>query len=332
MLNNCLDKASIIVMIFSDLTVTIVSSPAGTPVSGSTNTFDYPILSNVTLMCNVTPNDGLPVTIDSYRWNTGGCYTHPNRNNGNPTCFPVNQTTQNVTDNDVTAEDAGTITCTVTISGSDFTSGPFTLRISGGQLVYCVITCTVYCKQCMLLLLATCYCCIIYQLLWFMYRGVFTVGIALIGIMVSDGAVDKAIVSTNTITDYSYVNDRSDNNGQLTRCVTGLGPNGTDDNTAIGGVYFNGNRIPDVGCGDSSSPIIRLKPVPLNNVVGVINTVQCRAFSTAAEGIYTCIMMNSSMMIESIRFGVYFTGRSESLIYTFHHLNIFHLCTQPLQR
>ena len=313
------------------LTVTIVSSPAGTPVSGSTNTFDYPILSSVTLVCVVVTDDNLPVTVDSYRWNTAGCYTHPNRNNGNPTCFPDGQTTQSVTDNDVTAEDAGTITCTVTISGSDYTSGPFTLRISGEQLVYCVIACIVYCKQCMLLLLATCYCCIIHQLLWFMYRGVFTVGIALIGVMVSDDVVDNTIVSANAISDYSYVNNRSDNNGQLIRCVTGLGPSGTDHNSAIGGVYFNGNRIPDVGCGDSSAPIVRLQSPGLNNAVGVIQTVQCREFSTAVEGIYTCIMMNSSMMSESIRFGVYFTGRSKSLVYTFFQLNIFHLSTQLLQ-
>ena len=264
-------------------------------------------MSSVTLTCNVTADDGLSVTIDSYQWNTAGCYTNPNRNDGNPTCFPDGQTTQIVTDNDVTAEDAGTITCTVTISGSDYTSGPFTLRISGEQLVYCVIACIVYCKQCMLLLLATCYCCIMHQLLWFMYRGVFTVGIALIEVMGSNNAV----VSANAITDYSYVNDRSDNNGQLTRCVTGLGPSGTDDNTALGGVYFNGNRIPDVGCGHSSSPIVRMQSGYLGNEVGVIQTVQCRTFSTAAEGIYTCIMMNSSMMSESIRFGVYFTGRSK---------------------
>ena len=138
----------------------------------------------------------------------------------------------------------------------------------------------------------------------------FTVGIALI-------ASDRAIVSANALTDYSYVNDRSDNNVWLTRCVTGLGPSGTDDNSAIGGVYFNGNRIPDVGCSDSSSPIVRLQSVNVRNWVGVINTVQCREFSTAVEGIYTCIMMNSSMMSESIRFGVYFTGRSESQVYTY---------------
>ena len=160
-----------------------------------------------------------------------------------------------------------------------------------------------------------------------MYRGVFIVGIALIGVMGSN----NAIISANTISDYSYVNDRSDNDAQLTRCVTGIGPNGTDDNTAIGGVYFNGNRIPDVGCSDSSSSIVRLQSPSLNNAVGVINTVQCRTFSTAAEGIYTCIMMNSSMKNESIRFGVYFTVRSKSLIYTFHQLSIFHLSTQLLQ-
>ena len=144
-----------------------------------------------------------------------------------------------------------------------------------------------------------------------MYRGVFTVGIALIGVMVSDDAVDRAIVSANAITDYSYINDRSDNNVWLTRCATGLGPNSTDPNSATGGVYFNGNRIPDVRCHDSSSPIVRMQSGYLNNVVGVINIVQCRTFYTAVEGIYTCIMMNSSMMNESIRFGVYFTGRSE---------------------
>ena len=147
--------------------VTIVSSPAGTPVSGSTNTFDYPILSSVTLTCMVDPTSSSSVT---YQWNTAGCYTNSKFTGSNPECFPLGQTTQSVTGNDLNAEDAGTITCTVTISGSDYTSEPFTLRISGEQLVYCVIVCIVYCKQCMLLLLATCYYCIIHQLLWFMYR------------------------------------------------------------------------------------------------------------------------------------------------------------------
>ena len=145
--------------------VTIVSNPPGTRVSVSTNTFDYPIFSSVTLTCMVDPT---PLSSVTYQWNTTGCYTNRQFTGSNPQCFPHNQTTQNVTGNDLNAEDAGTITCTVTISGSDYTSEPFTLRISGEQLVYCVVTCIVYCKQCMLLLLATCYCCIIHRLLWFL--------------------------------------------------------------------------------------------------------------------------------------------------------------------
>ena len=111
-------------------------------------------MSSVTLTCNVTSNNGSTFTVTAYYWNTTGCYTHPNRNSGNQSCFPYGCHTQNVTDNDVTAEDAGTITCTVIINGVNYTSKPFTLRISGEQLVYCVIACIVYCKQCMLLLLA----------------------------------------------------------------------------------------------------------------------------------------------------------------------------------
>ena len=107
-------------------TISIVSSPGSTSVSGST--FDYPILSSVTLTCMADPS---PVISVSFSWNTTRCYTNSDYNNGIPACFPHNQTTQSVTGNDLTAEDAGTITCTVTISGNEYTSGPFTLRISG---------------------------------------------------------------------------------------------------------------------------------------------------------------------------------------------------------
>ena len=159
-----------------------------------------------------------------------------------------------------------------------------------------------------------------------MYRGVFTVGIALIGVIDNND-----IVSANALTDYSYVNARvSVTSGvQIARCVTGLGPSAPYDNSAVGGVYFNGNRITNVACSDSSSPIIRQQPAGLN-ILGVINILQCETLTTAVEGIYTCIMMNSSMMNESITFGVYFTGRSESL-YISHPLTISHLSTQLLQ-
>ena len=108
------------------------------------NTFDYPILSSVTLTCTVTSDSGpLPNGI-TYQWNTAGCYTNSKFTGSNPQCFPHGQTTQNVTDNGLNAEDAGTITCTVIINNVRYTSGPLTLRISGEQLVYCVIACIVY--------------------------------------------------------------------------------------------------------------------------------------------------------------------------------------------
>ena len=115
-------------------TVTIVSSPAGVPVIGSNNTFDYPIFSNVTLTCNVTSDEKLSLTVTSYKWNTEECYTNSNFNNGTPRCFPHGQTTQTVTGKEVTANASGTITCTVIINSTSYTSVPFTLRISGEHL------------------------------------------------------------------------------------------------------------------------------------------------------------------------------------------------------
>jgi len=78
----------------------------------------------------VTLSNGTAYT-GPYQWNTTGCYTNTARNNGNPTCFPTGQTTQNVTDNNILGDDAGTFTCGVTLDGVDFTSDPLTLRISG---------------------------------------------------------------------------------------------------------------------------------------------------------------------------------------------------------
>ena len=139
--------------------------------------------------------------------------------------------------------------------------------------------------------------------------GVFTVGIALIRIMSSTS--DNAIVSANAISNYSYVNARNSDytDVQIARCVTGLGPNGTDDNTALGGCYFNGTRMPFVGCNDNASAIIQ--PRVSGEWAGVINIVECRDFTTDVEGVYTCMLLNSLMIHESIKFGVYFSGRCE---------------------
>jgi len=77
----------------------------------------------------VDPSPSLPAT---YHWNARKCFTSFRHNI--PTCFPVNQTTQSVTGNNLLAEDAGTITCTVTIGGVDYISESLTLRISGTHI------------------------------------------------------------------------------------------------------------------------------------------------------------------------------------------------------
>ena len=116
-------------------TVTIVTHPPGIPVDGQDNTFDYPILTNVTLMCTATTADGSPATVTSYRWNAIHCYT---RSGGvEDRCFyDTNQIGQNITGNNVRAQDVGSVHCIATVNGSDYPpSDPLTIRISG-KLLY----------------------------------------------------------------------------------------------------------------------------------------------------------------------------------------------------
>ena len=144
-----------------------------------------------------------------------------------------------------------------------------------------------------------------------MYRGVFTVGVAV--------TRNSLTVATDFLTDYSYIT-ASDSPGSgvlLARCVTGLGPTDTDPNanSELGEWYFNGTMIPNSGvnqeCGNPAVGAIQARPGL--NTAGVINLRQCDPFIIALEGIYTCTMMNSSMMDQSVRLGVYFSVRSESL-------------------
>lgn len=123
----------------------IESSPSGDPVTGSSNTFVYPILSTVTLSCitNPPPPQSFGVT---YMWNTLQCYTNYNYDNWAPeNCFPYGRTTSAVIIEDARAEHAVTITCTVTYDGMSVTSDPFTLHISGAVCVSIFKTCFKLC-------------------------------------------------------------------------------------------------------------------------------------------------------------------------------------------
>ena len=116
-------------------TVTVVTDPVGTPVDGQPGTFDYPILTRLTLMCRVTASDGSPVAVTSYEWTATNCYTRPGGVQ-NPCFYNVGyRTGQNVTSiNGILATDAGTATCTATINGMEYTSSSLILRVSGEHL------------------------------------------------------------------------------------------------------------------------------------------------------------------------------------------------------
>ena len=139
-------------------------------------------------------------------------------------------------------------------------------------------------------------------------RSIFTVGVVV--------TRNTGLTLANALIDYSYINARHGNalRARIARCLTGLGPTSTNNgaNSDLGGLYFKGTMIPNSGesasCG---SDVILVRPGA--GAAGVTNIEQCGVFSTDNEGIYTCTMMNSSRMNQSVRFGIYLNGRCESL-------------------
>ena len=122
---------------------------------------------------------------------------------------------------------------------------------------------------------------------------------------------DTSIVTNFILTNYSFITVNSSFIGMIARCVTGLGPIG-DDNGELGDWYFNGTKVlPYIkNCAANSS--IQQRGATIRNHVGAINLVQCPPFTTTAEGVYMCMIMNSSMIYETMRLGVYLRGRSKS--------------------
>ena len=153
-------------------------------------------------------------------------------------------------------------------------------------------------------------------------------GIAMTG--ASDISTD--LVSSNQIADYSFVMQpfTLDSFNAIFRCISGLGPSGGDRNTVLGGWYLNGNQlfIP-TGNPICGYDVLEVRGANGRNYPGVNNLYLCGAFTTTEEGVYSCIMMNSSMMEQTMRVGMYFSGRSESLdMYPITSLlTIFHLST-----
>ena len=144
--------------------------------------------------------------------------------------------------------------------------------------------------------------------------------------------VDADLRSDNQIDDYSYVIQpfQLDQYNVILRCASGLGPSGSDQSTVLGGWYFNGVQIA-VG-NNCTGHVFQVRQANGKKYPGVINLYLCGTFTPTEEGVYSCVMMNSSMKNQTMRVGLYLSGRSESLdMYPITSLlTIYHLSTQLL--
>jgi len=137
------------------------------------------------------------------------------------------------------------------------------------------------------------------------------------------------LVSANQLADYDYIIAplQTDQHGVVLRCATGQGPTGDQNNNDLGDWYFGGAIIPvDQYC----YSVFQVRQASFRRFPGIINLYPCGPLSSYEEGVYSCMMMNSSMMIQTTRVGLYLSERSESLdMYPL--LTICHLSTQLLQ-
>ena len=160
-------------------------------------------------------------------------------------------------------------------------------------------------------------------LIWLYLLGITTTRITVAGSVAATN-----LISSNQISDYSFLTQpfTLDASGVVLRCASGLGPTGGDFNTALGGWYFGGAEIAiDFPCGS----VFQTRSANRNNFPGVINLYPCGSLSPDEEGIYSCMMMNSSMMVQTTRVGLYHSGRSESLdMCPIPSLAIFRISTQ----
>ena len=125
--------------------------------------------------------------------------------------------------------------------------------------------------------------------------------------MMGDGT--NLVHSGNVLDDYSviYLNGSERHGGILFRCVSGLGPSGSNNNDVIGNLYFNNTLLPDGTC---NGFVMVEGANNLDRYPGVYQARLCGSLTTSTEGVYTCRLMNSSMMYQNVRVGVYFSGRS----------------------
>ena len=140
-------------------------------------------------------------------------------------------------------------------------------------------------------------------------QSVYILGIA----MTAASDISTDLVSSNQITDYSFVIQpfTLDSFNAIFRCISGLGPSNDDGNIVLGGWYFNGIALPVLQ--DCTGPVLEQRGASRINYPGIINLYLCGTLTTTEEGVYTCVIMNSSMMNQNLSVGMYLSGRSKLL-------------------
>ena len=141
---------------------------------------------------------------------------------------------------------------------------------------------------------------------------------------IAGGSASTDLISSNRLDDYSFLTEpfTLDQFGVILHCVSGLGPTGGQVNINLGNWIFNGAQV---SFGDTCVSVFQQRSANNNNFPGVINLYPCGPLSPDEEGVYSCMMMNSSMVVQTTRVGLYLSGRSESLDMYPHHLIVNHL-------
>ena len=148
----------------------------------------------------------------------------------------------------------------------------------------------------------------------------FLLGVKLTGgtegvIAMGQGDGTNLVQASNVLDDYTYIllDGSEQDNHILFRCSTGLGPTDSDTNDVIGDLYYNDKPLPHGVC---SNGFIQAEGASdIQRFPGIYNARVCDngKLTTSTEGVYTCTLTNSSMMDQSVRIGLYLSGRSESL-------------------
>lgn len=122
----------------------------------------------------------------------------------------------------------------------------------------------------------------------------------------------KRVLAQNVLDDYTaiYLNGTEQNGTFIFRCASGLGPSDNNTNDVIGDIYFNNTPLTDNHC---NGLVEATGAMNITRYPGVYNARVCGKLTTSTEGVYTCTLMNSSMMNESVSVGIYFEGRSKLL-------------------